>query len=446
MKKTDILIVGGGPAGLISAIMARSHYPNKNITLVRDKEKSLVPCGIPYIFNRLDSVDKNIMPDKPLQDNKIDLLIDRILKINSEKKKVYLENKEAISYEKLILANGSKPNKIPVEGLNKEGVFVVEKDFDYLKKMREKVLQSRNIVIVGGGFIGMELAEEISSIEGVKVSIIEREGLCLEVAFDKEFCLLAEEKLKSKGVVFYKNKNLKEIVGKNKVEGVLTDIEEKIKADMVILSVGSSPDISLANAAGIEAGKGGVKVNEYMQTSDKDIFAAGDCAETKILATKEYKPVMLASTACTEARIVASNLYELKNKNCGTLGVFSTYLGGLVLGACGLTENEARNNKINVLIGECDCPNHHPSTLPNTENVKTKLIFSKEDEKLIGGEIMGPESVAELINIIACAVQKETVIDDLITMQFATHPLLTAAPTVYPLIKAAQIALKNYGE
>lgn len=445
MNKTDILVIGGGPAGVIAATTSRYFYPNKKIALIRDKEKSLVPCGIPYVFNRLDSVEKNIMPDKSLHDNNIDLLIDKVLKINSKNKEVFLENNEVINYEKLVLANGSQPNKIPAKGLDKEGVYVVEKDLEYLKKMREKVLQSKNIVIVGGGFIGMELAEEISSIKGIKVNIIERKDLCLGVAFDKEFCALAEEKLKGKGVEFYKNCNLEEIIGKEKVKSVLLDNKKEIKTDMVILAVGSSSDISLANSTGLKAGKGGVKVNEYMQTSDKDVFAVGDCAETKIISTGQYRPVMLASTACTEARIAANNLYELKKKSKGALGVFSTYLDGLVLGACGLIEDEAKKNKeIDIVVGECDCLNHHPGTLPNTKNIKTKLIFSKKDKKLMGGEIMGPESVAELINIISCAVQKEAVINDLITMQFATHPLITAAPTVYPLIKAAQIALKNY--
>ena len=153
---------------------------------------------------------------------------------------------------------------------------------------------------------------------------------------------------------------------------------------------------------------------------------------------------MLASVAATEARIAANNLYqiELIRENKGTIGVFSTFVDGLALGAAWLTEKRAKEEKIDYLIGQAEAPNHHPASLPRTEKIKVKLIFAKSSENLLlGGEIMGPESVGEMLNILAMAIQQKTSLFDFNTWQIATHPLLTSAPTVYPIIAAAQNAM-----
>jgi pyruvate/2-oxoglutarate dehydrogenase complex dihydrolipoamide dehydrogenase (E3) component len=175
-----------------------------------------------------------------------------------------------------------------------------------------------------------------------------------------------------------------------------------------------------------------------------DIFAIGDCAQAKDFVIGKNIPIMLASVAATEARIVANNLYqiELIRENKGTLGVFSTFIDGLALGVAGLTENRAKEEGIDYLIGEAEAPNHHPASLPGTGKIKVKLIFSKSSENLLlGGEIMGPESAGEMLNILAMAIQQRTSVFDFNAWQIATHPLLTSAPTVYPLIGAAQNAI-----
>lgn len=443
LRKTDILIIGGGPAGIVAAVTARKNNPTKKIVLVRDKERNIIPCGIPYISYRLDSVEKDSMPDEPLEANKIDLLIDKATKVDTTNKKVYFEKSKELTYKKLILATGSEATSIPIKGIDKKGVWHIKKDFEYLKKLRKAVLKSKNITILGGGFIGVEFAEELSSSKRLNIAIIEKEEHCLTPTFDEEFSVTVEEKLKEKGVKIYTNTMVEEIIGKNKVEFVKLK-NKKISADLVILSIGAKPKVNLAREAGIKLGKyGAIKVNKYMETNVKDVFAVGDCAETRSLLTKKYVPVMLASTACHEARIAAANLYKKENllKNDGTLEVFSTFVNGLAIGKAGLNERRAREEGFDVVTGIGESPNHHPGTLPNTQHIKVKLVFSKLSGKLMGGQIAGPESIGEMINILALAIQKGTTIYNMDTLQIATHPLLTAAPTVYPLITAAQSAL-----
>ena len=443
--KTDILIIGGGPAGVVATTTAKKHYPLKQVTLIRKEKKAVIPCGIPYIFNRLDSVEKNLMPDQPLLNNQINLIITEITEINPKDKKVVAKNGNVYSYDKLILALGSTPQLIPIPGSEKQGVWLVKKDYEYLKKLRQAVLKSKNIIIIGGGFIGVEFAEELSNIKNLNIYIIEKLNHCLITNFDEEFALAAEERLKNKGVKILTNKTIKQIQGKETVEYVELDSGEKIPADLIILSIGARPNVDLAKKAGIKTEeKGGIIVDEYMKTNIPDIFAIGDCAQTKDFITSKNIPVMLASVASTEARIAANNLYqiELIRENKGTVGVFSTFIDGLALGVAGLTEKKVKQENIDYLIGEAETPNHHPAYLPGTKKIKVKLIFTKSSEcLLLGGEIMGPESIGEMLNILSLAIQQKTSLFDFNTWQIATHPLLTSAPTVYPLIAAAQNAL-----
>ena len=443
--KTDILIIGGGPAGVVAGITAKKHYPSTQVTLIRKEGKSVIPCGIPYIFKRLDSAAQNIMSDQPLLDSKIDLIIGEVTEIKPKEKQIILKNGDIYSYDKLILALGSVPQLIPIPGIEKEGVWLVKKDYEYLGKFREAVLKSKNVVIIGGGFIGVEFAEELSGIKNLKISIIEKLDHCLITNFDEEFALATEEKIKNRGIKIFSGKTIKEIDGKKKAEYVELDSGEKLVADLVILSIGARPNIDLAQKTGIKTEeKGGIIVDEYMRTSVLDIFAIGDCAQTKDFITGKNIPIMLASVATSEARIAASNLYQigLIRENKGTVGVFSTFVDGLTLAVAGLTEKRAQEEGFDYLIGEAEAPNRHPATLPGAKKIKVKLIFAKSSENLLlGGEIMGPESVGEMLNILAMAIQQKASLFDFNTWQIATHPLLTAAPTVYPIIAAAQSAM-----
>jgi len=441
MAKVDILIIGGGPAGRVAAGTARSSNPDKKILWLQEDEQAVVPCGIPYILNRLDSVEKNLMPDKSLLEKDISKKVAAAQKINPDKKEVELKGGETISYDKLILATGSRPTLLPITGAEKDGVWLIKKQPQYLADLREQVMAATDIVVVGGGFIGVELADEISSIEGKNVTVVERKEHCLITTFDEDFAVAGEDELENKGVNFKLGDSIAEITGDDKVDGVKLESGETIRADMVILSVGAKPNVDLAESAGLQVGEyGAIEVDEYMKTSVEDIFAVGDCAETKDFFTGSTIPVMLASTAATEARIAGANLYKLKlvRENKGTLGSFVTRIGDLSLGVTGFTESNAADKKVDVVIGSTECANRHPKSLPGSTGVCLKLVFSKDSKTLLGAQIKGAGEIGEMLNMLALAIQKEMTAYEMNTLQIATHPLLTAAPTIYPIIVAAQ--------
>jgi len=446
MKKYDIVVIGGGPAGVISAVTAKKYYPDKNVILVRKVEKGVIPCGIPYVFSSLDSVDKNIMPDNPLETNNIDLMIDELVSIDRKNKIVKFASAEEIQYEKLVLAIGSEPIVPPIPGVDKKGIYTIQKDLEFLRELRRKIYESKNIVIIGGGFIGVEFADELSKIESLNIHIVEMLPHCLSGAFDEELSIPVEEKLRDMGIKLHLGVKAEEFIGGEKVEQVKLSNGEVLPVDLVILAIGAKPKTKIAEEAGLYIGRGGgIWVDEYMRTSDPDIFAIGDCAEKRCFFTRKHIPVMLASIATSEARIAGSNLYELKvvRENRGTIAVFSTKVGDLALGSAGLIEKRAKEEGFEVITGVARGVDKHPGALPGANQVMVKLIFSKCSGTILGGQVLGGPSAGEVINIIGLAIQKRVQAVELETLQMATHPWLTPAPTVYPVVVAAMNALSK---
>jgi len=445
-KRTDILIIGGGPAGIVSAITAKRYYPDKNILIIKNVINGCIPCGIPYMFWSLKNPDDNKMGTEALQKNGIEVVNDEAVKISRGSKAVIGKNGQEYIYEKLILAFGSSPIRLPIPGIEKEGIYPIYKDMDYLKITIAKVKKAKNVLVLGGGFIGVEFTDEISKIGGLNVYLAEVLPHLLANSFDEEFSLLAEERLKSRGVNILTNSRVVEFLGDNKVKGVRFENGKDLKADSVILGMGAVPDTKLATDSSLDLGRGkGIWVDEYMRTTDSDIFAVGDCAGKRDFYTRKDASVMLASTATAEARIAGANLYQLKvvRENKGTIAIYSTYVDGLVLGSAGLTENSAKKEGFEVIVGNTEGVDKHPKSLPKANKINVKLIFSRQSGILMGGQVAGGISAGEIINIIGMAIQQRVSITELETLQMATHPYLTSAPTMYPVVLAAQDALSK---
>ncbi len=441
-KKTDILILGAGPAGVVCAVTARKYYPDKSITVIKDIANGVIPCGIPYMFASLNNPDENKLGMASLEKNNVEIAVDRALRLDRKVKTVETESKNSYSYEKLVLAVGSTPLILPIKGIDKQGVYPIEKEMGYLKSVIEQIKSCKNILVIGGGFIGVEFADELSKLKGIRVTLVEMLPHLLANSFDVEFSEMAEARLKEKGVTVLTNTRVEEIIGQDKVERVKFSDGKEISVEGVILGVGSKPNVKMALDAGLEIGAcKGILTDEYMRTSvDPDIFAIGDCSCKRDFYTRKAIPVMLASTATAEARIAGANLYQIKviRENKGTIAIYSTYIDGLVLGSAGLTEKTAREEGFEIVVGSIEGVDKHPATLPGACKGKIKLIFSKQSGIILGGQVSCGMSCAQMINVIGIAIQKRMSATELETLQVATHPYLTSAPTMYPIVLAAQ--------
>lgn len=446
MQKTDVLVIGGSAAGIVAATTGKSFYPDKNLLLLRLEEEVLVPCGIPYIFGSLGSSEKNLIPDATLTKLGIKLKIDEAVSIDQEKKICKTSDGTEIEFDKLVLATGSIPS-IPkwLIGTDMENVFTIPKDKNYLDGLLTQIKKCNRVVIIGGGFIGVEIADELNKV--IKnVTLVEVLPHILQLAFDDELAIRAEEILKERGVQIITNNGVKEIQGKGKVSRVLLNNGDTIETDVVILSTGYHPNSALAEKSGIEINElGFIKVNEYMHTTNKDIFAIGDCAEKHSFITSSLKGLMLASTACSEARIVGMNLFGLSTLRSfkGTISIFCTAIGDTGFGVAGVTETLANQRGFNVITGTFEGIDKHPGTLEGTKKQLVKLIVTHEDGIIIGGEVIGGLSTGELTNLIGLAIENQMTVNALLTSQIGTHPLLTGPPTAYPVIKAAEMVVKQ---
>lgn len=444
MKSYDVVIIGGGPAGVTAGISVRNTYPDKKIALIRKEKVALVPCGIPYMFGTLDKVEDNILPDAPLQKNNIDLIVDEVM--DSDGNNIELKSGEMVSFNKLVLATGSQPLVLPLKGIEKKGVWVVRKDIEYLRKMKEAIENAKKIVIIGGGFIGVEIADELLKI-GKDVTIIEMEESLLPAAMDKEFGDMAAEILQSEGLRILLNSRVKEIKGNESVEAILLENGDSISADIVIVAAGYRPNVDVAKKFDLEVDeKYGIKVDEYLRTSRDNIFAVGDCARKRCSFTGEYSSIMLASTAMAQGRLAGSNLYNIKVLKVfpGTLGTFSTKIGNTAFGVSGLTEAKAKSIGIDYVVGINETVNRHPGKLPGATKIYTKLIYARYSHILLGAQVKGGESVGELINMYSVIIQNRMTDMEIDALQIGTHPLLTSSPIAYSVINATVDAILKW--
>ena len=444
MKKTDVLVIGSSAAGLVAATTGKRIYRDKQVTVVTMMPKTLIPCGIPYVFGSVSSTDNDLLPaEKMFAASDIDVIYDEVVSIDRETKTVQLKEGDKISYDKLVLGTGSLPN-VPgwLKGADLKNVFTVPKDKAYLDEMQLKIKDCKKIVTIGAGFIGVEISDELTK-AGKEVTLIEKLPHVLGLAFDEDISVQAESLLRTRGVNVMTGAGVEEIVGKDKVEAVVLDNGVRIEADAVVLSLGYHPNSKLASEAGLSVTDNGfIKVDEYMRTDDSDVFATGDCAEKKDFVTRKQCTVMLASTACAEARIAGMNLFKLSaiKTFSGTISIFSTAIGTTGFGVAGLTETVARKEGFDIVVGKFEGIDRHPGTLKDTHKQSVKLVVGREAGVILGGEVSGGLSVGELTNTIGIIIENRMPINSLLTAQIGTHPLLTASPAGYPLIKAAEDA------
>jgi len=442
MKQADIVVIGGSAAGITAAITARRHYPDKNTLLIRKEEQVLIPCGIPYIFGTVGSPDKNLIPDAVLSKNQVELLVDEAKEIDREKHQVRTARGETIAYERLVIATGSLPAMPPVPGFELENVFPVFKDVAHLRHMQEALKGVSDLVIIGGGFIGVEFADECKKNLEANVSIVEMLSHCLMLAYDDEFCAEAEKLLKERGITPMTDTKVERVSGNGRVQEVQLAGGRKLPAQAVIIGIGATASVNLAKNASLPIGPtGGIVVDRTMRTVDPNIFACGDCAEKVSFFSGRPSPLKLASIATAEARIAGANLFGTRRENIGTVGVWSTVIGETAFATAGLTEALATRHGYNYVVGAAEAPNRHPGGMPGMCSMKVKLVFEKRTGVILGGQVMGDKAAGEVINAISACIQNRMTAEDIAMFQTGTHPALTASPIAYQFVNAAEAAI-----
>lgn len=446
----DALIVGGGPGGMSTAITAARVWPGRRILLVRPEETPVVPCGIPYIFGTLHGVDDDLLSSAPFRQLGGEILCDRVQHVDRETRIATLDSGTRIHWQRLVLATGTHPHQPPVPGGDRPGVFAIHKDYDVLETLFEDLLpDARRLVVVGGGFIGVEFADEVRK-SGTEVAMVEQLPHLLLRNFDVEVATRVEARLREHGIQIRTGQGVTELTGTG-ADGAVTGVRladgEVLPADAVLVAIGDEREVRLAHEMGLTMARGGGIWVDAFQRSREDyaIFAVGDCAFKQDLLLRRSATSLLASTAAAEGRTAGMNLFGLRNEryNAGSIAIYASQIGDLAFGCAGMTAHAARNEGFDVVVGSTEVPDHHPPTMPGTRTMTCRMVFSRSG-LLLGAQVVGGPTTAEVLNAIGVAIQARLTLHDLVGFQFGSHPRLTAP--AHPMALASLDALRQMSE
>lgn len=445
----NVLVIGGVAAGTKTAAKLKRENRDFDVTLITKGENiSYAGCGLPYYVGGVIEDKSDLIVNTPKSFSELTQVEVKTsveaLEIDRDKKIVKafdIQNKEEIifNYDKLVIATGADPIKPPIEGIDLEGVYYMRTPDDAIA-VRE-VVETNNVkraVVVGGGFIGLEVAENLHEM-GVKTTLVEAMDHIMP-GFDDEVSSYVENELIENGIMVLTGERLTSIEGDEKVSKVRTD-KRAMKADMIVMSVGIRANSNIAETCGLEleANKT-IKVNEYMQTNDENIYAVGDCVTVKNILSGKPAWSPMGSSANKEGRCLAKTLAGKKTEFNGVLGTGIVKLLNLNAARTGLTEKEALNLGYNVesVLVPIDDKAHY---YPDSKMIIIKLISDKDNKKVLGAQVFGEGNVDKHIDVISTAITFNATINDLQNLDLAYAPPFSTA--IHPVGHAANVLLNK---
>jgi len=384
----------------------------------------------------LATTDSIVVPDKMLEDAGIQVIIDRAIGIDSAKKTVTLQGGDTISYDKLVLANGADPVLPPFPGKELGGVFTLRSTPD-AQAMIEFIRDHKvkKLAVVGAGFIGLEVGTLLKTTHPeIDVTIVELLERPLAAMLDDDMAAKVTPYLEEQGMTLRLGVGVSKIIGSDGfVTGIEVDSSETIEADMVLVSVGARTNFDLAKQAGLELGDYGIKINEYMETSDPDIFAAGDNVENTCFVSGRKVSGQLRGTAVCQGRLVAKRLAGAAIPFPGVLYGSCVKLFDLCAASVGLSEESAGKLGIKTAAFTVDSRSKH-GMIKGMQPWTLKMIFDTQTRKVIGGQIVSmAEAPVKEIDTVNMAIKMGAVPENLITINCAGHPDLSSEPSLEPI-------------
>lgn len=445
----NVLIIGGVAAGTkVAAKLKRDNYDAQVTILTKGKDISYAGCGLPYYVGNVIENRESLIVNTPERFSKltgVEVLTEvEVTKVNPDKKEVEaLDLKTGktnpYTYDKLVIAAGADPIKPPINGIDLEGVYFMRTPEDAIS-LRQSIESGeiKRAVVVGGGFIGLEVAENLAA-QGIRVSVIDMAPQILP-GFEPEIAHYVENHLANHGIMTFTETKLEAILGDKKVEKVETN-RRVMKADAVILSIGIRPNTAFLADTGIQlAGNKAIVVNEHMETNSKDIYAVGDCAlVSHVLIGKEaYSP--MGSSANIEGRILAQNLNGKSISYKGVLGTAVAKLPELNVAKTGLTEDAAKAEGYDAVaaVTVVDDKAHY---YPGASNFIVKMIADRNTKKLLGLQVVGQGAVDKMVDIAVMAISLNATLDDIKDLDLSYAPPFSTA--IHPFSHTVNVLLNK---
>ena len=443
-KRKRIIVIGGSAAGPKAAAKARRIDNNAEVVILqKEADLSMASCGYPYYIGGYFN-DRNMLLCTPtgvvrtptfyLNVKDIDAKVNmEVTAINRKNHSVSFKNiatgeTGSLTYDKLVIATGSVSQMPPVPGLDLEGITTLKsmKDTDFLRKVRDEK-KIKKAVVIGGGLIGIETCEALQ-LAGIEITVIELLPQLLTF-LDWELAKLVENHVKSKGANVITDNGVAEFLGENgKLTAVKLQNGTELSCELAVVAIGVRPNVTLAKDTGLKIGKlGGINVNKYMQTSDQDIYAVGDCVETVNRITGKKVLAPYGDLANLQGRVAGENA---ASENCvtfpGTIQTGICKVFDYAAGSTGLSETVAKkmgySDIITVINASPDKPGYMEGKL-----LVTKLIADRKTGKLLGAQCIGPGNVSKQIAQWAIAIQGKLTVEDLINADIPYAPPFSLA-------------------
>jgi NADPH-dependent 2,4-dienoyl-CoA reductase/sulfur reductase-like enzyme/rhodanese-related sulfurtransferase len=447
-SQNRIVVIGGTACGPKAAARARRCDPSARITIIEQKDNlSTATCGLPYyvadvIKKESALVARQVDYFREVMDMEV-LTGTRALAIHPRAHTVEIVNQKtdrrsAIEYDNLVIATGAAPIAPDWEGKDLAGIFTLSNIPDAAAiRNYLATLENREVVIVGAGLIGLEMAEAFCA-RGLKVTVIEALGWPLPALLDAEIAAHVEKHLRAKGVNVRCGQRVTGFLGDNdrRVRKVILG-DTELEAGMVLMSLGVRPNIDLAKEAGLAIGvTGGLSVNERLQTSDPAIYAGGDCAEVVNIVTGKKCLVPLGSTANKHGRIIGTNVTGGSETFPGILGTAIAKVFDFSVARTGLNEVQAREADFDIVTSLIPTF-EHATYYPGARDILVKLIADKATGRLLGGQAVGTGDTAKRIDVLATAITFGATVHDLANLDLGYAPPYNSA--LDPLHNAANV-------
>lgn len=402
---------------------------------------------MPHVVAGLATSESIVVPDKMLQGMGIKVIHDEVTKVDATTKTVLSSSGDEFKYDKLYLATGSSSFIPPIEGNDLEGVMTL-RGLPDAEKIRAALAGSdnNNIIFIGAGFISMEIASLLAEVSPntFNISIIELMDRPLPLMLDKDMSDSVRTYLEEKGLNIQTGEKVEKLIGENgKVVGVQLSSGKTLDADIVFMNVGVRPNVELANDIGLEMGQFGIKVNAFQETSDPHILAGGDCVEKFNFITKKPTPGQLRGPAVVQGRLAAKRLAGYAIEFPGVLDAGGCKMFDMTITATGLTEENAVKEGYKTVSAIVDSRSKH-GMIPGMKPWKLKLVFDKDTQKLIGGQVVSHAvAPAREIDAVSAFILGGKTISELTTFTSACNPDISSEPSAEPITIAAEQALQK---
>ena len=424
-----IVVVGCTHAGTAAVVNLKELHPESEITIYEKNDNiSFLSCGIALNVGGVIKETKDLFynsPENLAKQGVVTNMKHEVLDIDFDNKKVKVKNlvtneEFEDNYDKLVLTLGSWPIVPRFEGGDLENILLC-KNHDHALTIIEKAEHAKNVVIIGAGYIGVELVEAFE-MKGKNVTLIDAEDRIMPKYLDKEFTDLAEAEFKAKGVNFALGQKVQKFEGENgKVTRVVTE-KGSYEGDLVVLCIGFAPSTKLVQGKLETLPNGAIIIDEYMRTSREDVFAAGDCCVVKYNPANDTRYIPLATNAVRMGTLVARNINEPTLKYMGTQGTSGIKIYEQCISSTGLTEGVAKaTTNYNVASVTLE-DNYRPEFMPTYEKALIKLVYDKDTRRILGGQIASKIDLTQFMNTLSVVIQNNMTIEELAMTDFFFQP------------------------